>query len=443
MDGAILSLCWCLPFLGILISIAFFPTIVPRFWHAHYGKVSLFWGVLCVLSILHHFGHQVTLHTLVHVYGEHYIPFILLISCLYVVSTAIHVEIQGTATPFRNCLFLALTALSANFLGTVGSAMIFIRPFLSMNRGRQHKTHSLIFFIFLVCNIGGCLTAVGDPPLFLGFLNGVDFFWPLRHLLGPLLLVGFYLLAVYYAIDTYYARRENLFLNQKSPVSIRLKGGWHLFFLPLIIAFIVYSGSHEDPVMLHAFGVDFSIPSLIRDFALLGIAVLSYVLGARQRAKNNASFQWEPIREVALLFAGIFITAAPVIEMLKVGLGGPMASLVQMVTHGDNIHNPAAFFWLTGSLSSFLDNAPTYLIFFNLAGGNASDLMTIHKETLMAISAGSVFMGAMTYIGNAPNFMVKSLAEANRISMPSFLGFLGWSMLVLLPAFILFAWVFL
>lgn len=434
MPGSDLSLLWGVPFGGMLLSIALFPVLATSLWHRHYGKIATLWGGACLGSIAYFFGGHTALHELMHVYGQHFLPFIILIGTLYVLSTSIEFTIQGPPTPALNTLILLVAALSANFLGTVGASMIFIKPFLRLNQQRRYKTHSVIFFIFLVCNIGGCLTPIGDPPLFLGFLAGIDFLWPLSHLCIPLLIVGLPLLVLYGVIDMYHAKKEAPFPS--SSVSFSLRGWVHIALLALAIGIIVMSGTLRNGPKIEIMGTLFGIVDIIRDISLLGIAATSYK-NSKFCSGSVAPFDWHPLKEVTFLFAGIFMTAVPVMAMLKAGEEGPFAWLIQGVSADDGHPLIAPYFWMTGILSSFLDNAPTYLIFYNLVGGDANTMMTTFAPTLTAISTGAVFMGAVTYIGNAPNFMVKSLAEAAAIPMPSFFRYMIWSLTCLGPLFFL------
>ena len=428
MNGHTLSLAWILPFLGILLSIALCPLFMPRFWHRHFGKVSVFWLTTCVGAMVWTQGIPVAVHEILHTYIIHFLPFIILIGTLYILSAHIKLTIKGTATPTFNTVFLGIACLCANFLGTVGAAMIFIKPFLSVNEHRVHKTHSMVFFIFLVCNIGGCLTAIGDPPLFLGFLNGVEFFWPLKTVYLPFSIMVLSLLTVYWMIDFYYARQEKILIH--APFHVSLKGLFHIILLMMAILLIIFSGFYQELGSFSFLGLTLKQVDICRDVGLCSMAYLSYWKGKKE---GSEPLNKEPLIEVMYLFAGIFMTAAPVLTMLQAGATGPLGFLVSLVSTPEGHPLPMAYFWMTGVLSAFLDNAPTYLIFYNLMGQSAEQMMTTFSKILAAISMGSVFMGAMTYIGNAPNFMVKSLAEANHIKMPNFLHYMGWSLGILGP----------
>ena len=322
--------------------------------------------------------------------------------------------------------------------------MLMIRPLLRANDNRRYRAHAVVFFIFLVANIGGALTPLGDPPLFLGFLKGVDFFWTTRVMLWPTLTASAILLALFYCVDRYLFRREGprpRVLDPTPDSRIRIDGKVNFILLALILACVLLSGLWKPGLTLEVYGTTMELQSVLRDLALIALAWLSWKLTpAKSRHANH--FSWAPIVEVAKLFAGIFLTIIPAIAMLRAGNEGALAPLLALVSGPDGRPVDALYFLLSGTLSSFLDNAPTYLVFFNLAGGDPVVLMGPLATTLAAISAGAVFMGANTYIGNAPNFMVKSIAEARGVKMPSFFAYLGWSLLVLSPIYALLTVVF-
>jgi Na+/H+ antiporter NhaD/arsenite permease-like protein len=314
--------------------------------------------------------------------------------------------------------------------------MLMIRPLIRANDNRKHVAHVIVFFIFLVSNAGGSLTPLGDPPLFLGFLRGVDFFWTTRHLLEPTLFLVVSLLVLFYAIDRYWYSHEDLLPQDPTPDTrqISIEGGWNFVALAAVMGLVLVSGSWHPGVAFEVAGTAVEGQQLLRDGLLLGVAAVSWWLTPRAVRDSN-QFSWGPMKEVAKLFAGIFLTMAPVLAMLKAGHAGAFAAVASSVNDAQGHGLPWAYFWFAGGLSSFLDNAPTYLVFFSLAGGDPQHLMTSAAATLMAISAGSVFMGANTYIGNAPNFMVKAIAEDRGIRMPSFFGYMAWSACILLPLF--------
>jgi Na+/H+ antiporter NhaD/arsenite permease-like protein len=438
VNGADLTLVWGIPFAGILLSIALLPLLAPGFWHHHFGKISVAWALAFLLPFALQFGLAETGAQTAHALLLEYIPFIIVLFALYTVAGGIHVGGALHGTPATNTALLGLGTVLASWMGTTGAAMLMIRPVIKANDNRKHKTHVIVFFIFLVANIGGALTPLGDPPLFLGFLKGVDFFWTTSHLLLPTILLSVLLLAVFYALDSYYFHlREEEYapvLDPTPDAPIRVQGKANFLLLALIVGAVLLSGIWRSGVSFQVLGNELALQNLVRDALLVAIAVVSLKLTS-QKARALNEFTWAPMAEVAKLFLGIFITIIPVIAMLKAGDAGPLRSVVELVRGDAGQPLNAMYFTLTGVLSAFLDNAPTYLVFFNLAGGDAAVLMGPMAGTLAAISAGAVYLGAMTYIGNAPNFMVKAIAEHSGIRMPSFFGYLGWSIVVLLPCF--------
>ena len=438
LNGAGLSPVWIVPFLGILLSIALMPLTAPSFWHHHFGKTAAFWALAFLVPFAATFGLGPALHEVVHTLLAEYLPFMILLFALYTITGGIHVRSHLRATPALNTGLLALGTGLASIMGTTGAAMLLIRPLLRANEHRRHKAHLVIFFIFLVANIGGSLTPLGDPPLFLGFLKGVDFFWTIRWLFWPTLIAALVLLAVFYAIDLWFFRRageERPVHDEPTPgARVSVQGKINFLLLALILACVLASGLWKPDLEITIYGTTRELPGVLRDLSLLGIAWASWRFTPRS-VRRAHHFEWGPIIEIAKLFAAIFLTIIPAIAILRAGNDGVMAPLLSVVSDPSGMPIDARYFWFAGALSSFLDNAPTYLVFFNLAGGDAATLMGPLATTLAAISAGAVFMGAMTYIGNAPNFMVKSIAESRGVKMPSFLGYMAWSGLILLPVF--------
>jgi Na+/H+ antiporter NhaD/arsenite permease-like protein len=421
VNDSTLNLGWALPFIGILLSIALLPQLTPKLWHRHFGKVSAFWAAAFLVPFAATFGARVALHEALHTLLLEYVPFILLLFALFVVAGGIRVVGYLIGTPGTNTAILGLGTMLASLLGTT---------LIQANRDRQRNVHVFVFFIFLVANIGGSLTPLGDPPLFLGFLHGVDFSWTLRAMLAPTLLCSSILLVLFYTIDRRAWRRENGSALGRMPRQVHLEGSHNLFLLAGIIGAVLLSGRWQPGVWATLFHVSVPLQSVLRDAILVSLAWLSWKTTSLQVRIENA-FTWDPIQQVAMLFAGIFITIIPVLAILKAGPNGALADVVALV----GSPSEAAYFWLTGLLSSFLDNAPTYLVFFNVAGGDAEALMGPFATTLLAISAGAVFFGGVTYIGNAPNFMVKAICETRGIRMPTFFGYLLWSAGILLPLF--------
>ncbi|MDI1283269.1 MAG: sodium:proton antiporter [Reyranella sp.] len=442
IDGRHLSLLWIVPFIGILLSIAVMPLATPQFWHHHFGKVSAAWALMVIVPFAAIYGVPTAVYEIIHLMLLDYIPFIVLLLALFTVTGGIHIKGNLHGSPSMNTALLAIGTVLAGWMGTTGASMLLIRTVIRANDDRRHKIHVFVFFIFLVSNIGGALTPLGDPPLFLGFLKGVSFFWTTSHLFSEMLVCAIVLLVVFYALDSYWYRKEGRRKHDPTPESpVRIEGGFNIILLAAIVGVVLASGTWNPGVHFTVFHVTLELQHVLRDLSLVAICVLSMKLTSRKLRSEN-SFSWGPMLEVAKLFAGIFVTIAPAIAILKVGKDGAMAPLVELVTGPDGQPNDIWYFWLTGILSSFLDNAPTYLVFFNLAGGDAHVLMGALASTLAAISCGAVFMGANSYIGNAPNFMVKAVVEEAGIRMPSFFGYMAWSCAILVPLFVLLTFIF-
>jgi Na+/H+ antiporter NhaD/arsenite permease-like protein len=440
LDGAQMGLGWALPFVGVLLSIATGPLLFPKIWHAHYGKIAGGWAALTVIGLAAFHGVPAAFAALVHAVLAEYVSFIVLLLALYVVAGGIHVGGSLRGTPWLNAGFLAFGTVIASVVGTTGAAMILVRPLIRANAGRTHNAHVVIFFIFLVANIGGALSPLGDPPLFVGFLRGVDFFWTTTHLAAQTGFTALLLLLVFLAVD-FWLGGGGAGNRRTGTDPVRVHGLVNLPLIAAIIAAILLSAAWQPGISFDIAGTTVQLQNLVRDGALIVIALLSLWLTPEEhRAAND--FTWEPIREVAKLFAGIFICIAPVLAMLDAGAAGPFAWLLRAVTTPNGAPHDLAYFWLTGALSAFLDNAPTYLVFFQLAGGDPVQLMGPLASTLAAISLGAVFMGALTYIGNAPNFMVYAIAQERGVNMPSFFGYMAWSCAVLLPVLALVGLVF-
>jgi len=437
-DGSRLSAIWGVPFAGILLSIAVLPLLAPHFWHHHFGKVAAAWALAFLLPFALLFGAGAAGTAIVHVMVGEYIPFVILLTALFTVSGGIFIRGNLHGSPGLNTAILAVGAVLASFMGTTGASMLLVRPLIRANDNRVHRAHVFVFFIFIVSNAGGSLTPLGDPPLFLGFLKGVEFFWTVRQIFPETLFLVGTLLLLFYAMDSYfYHRREELLPRDPTPDDPKLgfDGARNFWLLAAIVGLVLLSGVWKSDLGFELAGTPVTLPGLVRDIGLVIVTFISLkVTPASVHADNQ--FSWGPMQEVAKLFAGIFLTIIPVIAMLRAGTNGAFAPIVAAVTRPDGSPDPAMYFWAAGALSSFLDNAPTYLVFFNTAGGDPQVLMTTLAPTLAAISAGAVFMGANTYIGNAPNLMVKAIVEDRGIKMPSFFGYMAWSGAVLIPLFI-------
>jgi Na+/H+ antiporter NhaD/arsenite permease-like protein len=433
LDGAAMRWPFALPFVGLLLSIATGPLLFPKAWHAHYGKIAAAWSALTLASIAWFAGSSEMLAAFTHAMLGEYLSFIVLLFALYTVAGGILVSGDIRGTPLNNTAILALGTAMASVVGTTGAAMILIRPLIRANLSRRHNTHVVIFFIILVANVGGALSPLGDPPLFVGFLHGVEFFWTTRNLWIQTTVVSGSLLAIFVAFDVWRSRGETI-----APASrpIRIRGLVNIPLIAAIVGSILVSAAWRPEVAVDVFGTRLEMQNLVRDGLLVAIALLSLWLTPDEHREANG-FTWEPIREVAKLFAAIFTAIVPVIVMLNAGQNGSFAWLLSAVTAPDGSPREVAYFWYTGVMSAFLDNAPTYLLFFELAGGNARELMGELSGTLAAISMGAVYMGALTYIGNAPNFMVAAIAIERGIKMPSFFGYLMWAAVIMIPLFLL------
>jgi Na+/H+ antiporter NhaD/arsenite permease-like protein len=444
IDGTQMSLLWIIPFAGILLSIATGPLLFPHAWEHNVGKFAIFWSACVVVPLYLNSGPDAATTAFLHTLLLEYVPFILLLLALFVSAGGIFVEGNLPGTPCSNALLLILGTFLASIVGTTGASMILIRPLIRANDDRIYRTHTVIFFIFLVSNIGGSLTPLGDPPLFVGFLKGVDFFWTTTHLFGEMLMVSGIVLLAFIVLDAYLHHREERKVHPLDPTPdspLRLHGSINLLLIGGIICAILLSAYWKPDITFAVHGVTIELQNVVRDiiFVLITFASLKFTT-SESRAANE--FGWGPIREVAILFVCIFICLVPVIAMLHAGTKGAFGPLLALVNTPTGAPNNLAYFWLTGALSSFLDNAPTYLVFFELAGGDSHTLMTTLAGTLAAISCGAVFMGANTYIGNAPNFMVYAIARQMGVRMPSFFGYMLWSGAILIPTFVLCGWLF-
>jgi len=442
--GEFLPLWSCIPFAGMLLSIALFPLMAPDFWHHHFGKISAFWAATLGIPFLVAYR-GLAVYEILHIILADYVPFIILLWSLYTISGGILLRGTLRGTPVLNTAILLIGTLLASWMGTTGAAMLLIRPFLRANTHRKNRTFMVVFFIFLVANVGGSLTPLGDPPLFLGFLHGVSFFWTF-NILPHMLVVSILLLLIYFLLDTHYYRKE----GAKAPDDgvkepLKLVGIHNFIFLAGVVISVLMSGI-VDWGEVTTFGIHRAVQDWVRDGLLVGLGILSLVTTSISIREDN-DFTWFPIIEVAYLFIGIFITMIPCLLILKAGSQGALAILIA------GVKQPAHYFWVTGALSAFLDNAPTYLTFFNTALGSFFSgmaeaeavplLMTDKAVYLKAISAAAVFFGACSYIGNAPNFMVRSIAEEAGTPMPSFFGYiLRYSLIFLIPCFVIVTLIF-
>ncbi|MCC7475239.1 MAG: sodium:proton antiporter [Pirellulales bacterium] len=448
-----------LPFAVLLGSIAVLPLIpaTEHWWESNRNRFLVAIGLSLIVLAYYALLHKAPLeahwpaHHVVEANGswfnaafaktvlanailQEYIPFIVLLFSLYTICGGIRITGDLQAHPMTNATFLAVGALLASFIGTTGAAMLFIRPLLETNRERKHVAHTVVFFIFIVCNCGGCLLPIGDPPLFLGYLQGVPFLWTLV-LWKEWLFVNGILVALYLLLDTLWFYRAETVADMKRDVEQIRKlhvTGWQVnvpLLLGVVLAVAVLDPSKPVP------GTDWHPWLYLREVVQLGLVALSLALGQKQVRYANR-FNYHAIVEVAAIFTGIFITMQPALQILH-ERGSELG-----------IRAPAQFFWATGVLSSVLDNAPTYLVFFQAAQARpkvegAAYVAGVDALTLVGISLGAVFMGAMTYIGNGPNFMVRAIAEKAGVKMPSFFGYMAYSGLILIPVFLAMMWFYL
>ena len=434
----------CIPFAALLLCVALGPIVGPHLWEKRQGVVVAILSVMLLVAygMLQGGGAAVELG-LECLVGD-YIPFIVLLFGLFCVAGNITLVGDLAGSPRINVALLLFGTLLSSCIGTTGSSMLMVRPIIKMNAWRKRKRHIMVFFIFLISNIGGCLTPIGDPPLLMGFSRGVPFFWSLR--LFPIMALNVAILLITFYFVDMRAYRKDIAIGRKPDISkpgtdVHIDGLHNIMFLVVIVAAVILSGvlptlpafqdASGNVLGIHIYGhVTLTYPALIEIVMILLSALLSFkTTPASVRQANH--FTWGAIKEVAVLFIGIFITMQPALMILK--------------EHGASLglNTPFQLFWVTGALSSFLDNTPTYLVFLTTActmgasSGLATALGIVPEQMLIAISCGAVFMGANSYIGNAPNFMVKAISDENGIRMPSFFGYLGWSAAFLLPVFLL------
>ena len=442
LNGASLSALWAIPFLGMILSIAIFPLILPKFWGEHYGKVSLIWSAIVLIGIAFTQGFGISLHSLILVMFEQFLPFIFLLLSLFTITGGIKLKGELVGNPRINTIILLIGAIISSWLGTTGAAVLLIRPLINANHWRTYKVHTIVFFTFIVANIGGSLTPVGNPPLLMGFISKVPFFWPLSQLLAPTTVACGILLLLYFISDSYFYKKETAKPIQKTKTVLKIEGGWNFVLLVGVILSVLAS-SQNWGIAFYLYHVPMPLSELVELLAMLAITMISLKITRKETREAN-QFSWHPILEVGKIFSAIFVCMAPLIAMLRAGTEGPMKFIIDSLsTNGKPLNG--MYYWLSGGLSAFLDSAPAYLVFFNTAAAPAAAagmaphvfMTSVIPATLLAITAGASFMGAITYIGNAPNMMIKAIAEEDGIKMPSFFGYMLWSVSILVPLFIL------
>jgi Na+/H+ antiporter NhaD/arsenite permease-like protein len=437
--GLSLPIWMCIPFIGMLLSIAVFPLFKAVWWDKHKQYVVIVMSLLFLVPFTIQFGFGTAIEELLKVIVGEYLTFIVLLFGLFCVAGNICLGGNLIGRPRTNIIFLFIGTFLASLIGTTGASMVLIRPIIRANQWRSKNAHIFIFFIFLVSNIGGCLLPVGDPPLLMGYINGVDFFWSMKLL--PIMLLNLALLLALFAFNDIRAYRKDLALGLAPPADetdqkLHIEGAHNIVFLVIIVIAVILGGIL--PQMFPVFGKGISLCegttltfATMLELALILLSTFLSYKTTKHSVREHNEFTWDAIKEVAILFIGIFITMIPALLILE-ARGSSLG-----------LTSPAQYFWVTGALSSFLDNTPTYLVFFATAaslgqsGGVLTTLGYIPETILMAVSCGAVFMGANTYIGNAPNFMVKSIVEENGIKMPSFFRYMLWSICYLIPVFLI------
>ena len=426
-----------LPFLGVLLSVALLPIVAPRFWERRTGVVAAIWIAATLIPLALRSGIGATASEAWHAVLVEYLPFITLLVALYAAGGGILIRGGPWGTPAGNTLLLAIGTVLAGVVGTTGAAMTLIHPFLRANAHRTRKVHLAVFFIALVANAGGATSPLGGPPLYLGYLRGVPFFWPVRHLSVPLATLTGLLLLVFYLLDARLAAADQA---PQPRERIRVRGWLNVGLLVSTIVAVLAQGAWR-PGSVVLLGQSIGGQQLASVLLFGAIAAISSWLTPRAVRGANM-FDWAPMQEVAKLFLAIFVTIGPVIGLLHSGLSGAAAPLLQLTLSADGTPLATPMFWLSGGLSAFLDNAPTYLVFFELAGGDPSALTRKLAHVLAALSAGSMFFGGLTYIGNAPNLLIRAIASYRGVRMPTFFGYMAWSCTLLLPAFLVLTVVF-
>lgn len=436
-SAAALALIWAIPFAGLLLSVAIVPLVAHRFWHKRAGLVMLLWTAALLVPQALLQGPEAAAHDAWHAVLIEYLPFVALLLALFTAGGGILLEGGPWGTPAGNTLLLAIGTALAGVMGTTGVSMVLIHPLLRSNAHRKSRVHLVVFFILLCANIGGVTSPLGDPPLYIGFLRGVPFFWPAMNLIAPLLVTALPLLAAFFLLDRHLSRTDG---PAPQAQKLTLQGGGNLVLVGLVVLCVLIQGVwHPGHTIL--LGQSIETERLLGTIALAAIAGLSWVITPRTIRCANL-FSWAPMIEVASLFAAIFITIGPVLAMLAAGQGGPLAPLLALTADHAGHPLPIAYFWMAGSLAAVLDNAPTYLVFFQLAGDDARALTTTLSPVLRALSAGAVFFGGLTYIGNAPNMMVRTIAAHRGIAMPGFFAYTAWASALLLPAFVVLSLIF-
>ncbi len=430
MEEYLYSISDAFPYITLMLALALCPLLLPKIWHTLEKYVLTAIGVWALVVMIQTEGMHQAIRSFSHMFIHEYIAFLAILFALFIVAGGIHVQLNISDSLKNNILILSAGAILANFIGRTGASMVLIRPFLKLNHNRPYKTHLVIFFIFIIANIGGSLTPLGDPPLFMGYLTGVNFSWTLLHGWKPFIFVITACLCTFAIID----RTKNKHtVSQRHDVGITIDGKGNFLLMIAIVIATLFAPTLSDNPIFTIVDTPICMQDIVRDIGYICIGCLSWWLTPKH-IHQQQHFNFEPLKEVARVFLIIFLSLIPISTMLKLGADGPFHALFNFA-HNQGAPIDTRYFWATGILSAFLDNAPTYLLFFKMAGGDAKTLMAQMPSTLLAISLGSVYMGAMSYIGNAPNFMVRNIAKQSNVETPSFLGYMTWACIILLPIF--------
>ena len=429
--GEPFSLVWGMPFAGLVLSIAVLPEIAPRFWNHNYGWIALACALLFAVPDTARRGWRIAGGDLGAMVLNEYIPFVLLLGTLYIIAGGLRISGAPRGTPAVNTALLGLGTLLAGLIGTPGASLLMLRPMIRANRHRERTTHVYVFFILLVANVGGAFSPIGNAPLYLGYLKGIPFFWPSVHLALPTLTLTAGLLATFYVLEHYLRRGVHDEHTLAEIEKLGLEGGINLLLLAAAVVAITLRLVFRETPDVSLLGLPWNATDAASDLMLLLIALASFVLTPASVRRAN-DFAWAPLIEVGVLFAAIFVTLIPLTIIMAAGDAGPMKLLFDHAFQG-GVPDNTLFYRATGLLSAFLDNAPTYLVFFGLAGNDPAQLTGPLAKTLGAISAGACYWGGLTYLGNAPNLMVRAIIESHGVRMPSFSGYIIWAAVCLVP----------
>ena len=425
---------WGIPFCLLLLVLTIAPIVITEIWQKHLGKIMVGLSLSLILPYYYFYGAEPARYFLLECITHDYIPFLSVVGALYIVSSNINIILPYGGKPLSNTIILLCGTFLSSIMGTMGASSILIRPLIEVNKHRRYIAHIFIFFIFLISNIGGCFSTLGDPPIFLGYINGLPFSWATINLFAPTICVTSILLTIFYIYESFVYKYETTV--SELPKKFILQGGWNILLAILIpIVLLMTELSHID-TSFKIQEVEVGLKNIIRDIALIVIGLISYFF-----TKNPKEDYLEPIKELSKVFFGVIVTIYPLMAMFKNGKNGPFADVMNLLDNGIITKNES-YFWLSGIFSVLLDNAPTYLVFFSSLGASPEVLSTSMSKTLVAISISSVYFGALSYIGNSPNYMVKSVLEQYNIKMPGFFTYILIACVILLPIFALVSKIF-